>query len=204
VVSLGTGDAPSKKIRRGHSQISFVKGDPARTKTGMCDMLFIGRADRRPLAGYVWSLLSLHSSKVQRWIVFAGTTIFAERDRSGGPGILTVLRYWMRRNPEWSVIYHSSISCGLTILSRRPEDKPPLPSLSTMVWNYTKAVSKHLATGRKVAEPATIETRLQVCAICPFRNENRCALCGCYLDVGPHGREGKAVWLDSVCSIGKW
>ncbi len=47
-------------------------------------------------------------------------------------------------------------------------------------------------------------SRLDICALCEHRNENRCAICGCYLIDAPTGAGGKAEWADQSCPLGKW
>ncbi len=38
----------------------------------------------------------------------------------------------------------------------------------------------------------------------PQRTDNRCFVCGCFLDVGPNERDGKALWDESECPLGTW
>ena len=74
-----------------------------------------------------------------------------------------------------------------------------------MAWNYAKAIATHVASGGALASDEEIGRRLEVCQLCPQRTGgNRCSVCGCYLDEGPDGREGKALWLESECPIGRW
>jgi hypothetical protein len=107
-------------------------------------------------------------------------------------------------HPQLSVIVHNQVDCGYTLLGCDPADKPKLPFIPRMARNYAKAIAKHQATGAKLAGEAEIESRLNVCVTCPQRTENRCSVCGCFLDAGPNERDGKAVWDDSECPLGNW
>jgi hypothetical protein len=55
-----------------------------------------------------------------------------------------------------------------------------------------------------LAGEAKIEARLNLCMICPQRTDNRCSVCGCFLDVGPNERDGKALWDESEYPLGYW
>jgi hypothetical protein len=166
-----------------------------------CDLLFI---DTRHTGPQFLAELERHASKVRRWIVRHDTQIYGERGEDGGPGLMAGLRKFLRANPEWSVVYHTNDNYGLTVISRNPDDKPPLPPLTKQAWNYAKALLGHKISGRPLVTQDELDARLDVCVTCEFRNENRCSVCGCYLDQGPDEREGKALWRDQVCPIGKW
>lgn len=165
------------------------------------DLLFI---DEIQLSDRIWAQLQKFGHTCARFIIFHDTQIYGERGPNGQAGILPALRRWVKERPEWSVIYHTQEQYGLTVLGRLPEDKPKLPSLTKMAWNYAKAIARHVATGMEHADEATVQARLSTCDLCDQRVDNRCAVCGCYLDQGPDGREGKAIWKESVCPLGKW
>ncbi len=90
------------------------------------------------------------------------------------------------------------------MISRNAADKPSLPSLPRMAWNYSKAIAAHVATGAKSATEDVFNARLDVCALCEQRVDNRCSVCGCYLDESPAGTSGKAIWEESECPLGRW
>lgn len=142
--------------------------------------------------------------KVRHWIAWHDTQSYGEKGDGGGPGLLTAIRAYLRQHPEWSVVYHSTQQYGLTVISRNPADKPSLPSVARMAWNYAKAVTAHVTSGAKAAEEQLFNARLDVCALCEQRVDNRCAVCGCYLDESPAGTSGKAIWLESECPLGRW
>jgi hypothetical protein len=200
---------PELEKRKGKTVCTFAAADVLAVDLPECDLLF---EDSKHTAEHVYSLLTRHAVKVRRYLVFHDTQIFGERGEDGGPGILPALRRFMQENPQWSVVYHSPANNGLTVLSRSPADKPPLPSLPKMAWNYAKALAKHTATGAKKASEATVAARMEKCSVCPNRTTeqngakvlNRCSVCGCYLDEGPNGREGKLEWAESFCPISVW
>jgi hypothetical protein len=97
-------------------------------------------------------------------------------------------------HPEWVMMKESG---GVTTLSRRPEDRKPLPSLTRQAINYAGAVAGHVAAGRPQASPELVKLRLDMCAICPERNGKRCSKCGCPV-------ESKAKWAEQKCPLGKW
>jgi hypothetical protein len=177
--------------RQNKTAFQFIQADVTQIAISECDMLF---EDSRHTADHIMAILTRHAQKVRRWLVFHDTQIFGETGEDGGPGILPALRRFMLENPEWSVIYHTQANHGLTVLGRLPEDKPKLPSLPKMVWNYAKAIAKHQVAGKPLAGQEMIDSRLNVCSTCPQRTDNRCAVCGCYLDAGPDGAEGKVLW----------
>jgi len=189
--------------RAGAAEFEFRQGDVLAIDIEETDMLFI---DTKHTAGQLLGELARHSYRVRRYIVLHDTQVYGETGEDGGPGLLPALRKFMRENPRWSVVYHSQENNGLTVLSCQPGDKPPLPSLPRMIANYAKAIARHVVSGREHADEATIEARLDVCSLCDQRTEpgNRCAVCGCWIDQGPDEREGKALWKESECSLGKW
>jgi hypothetical protein len=187
--------------RRGKTDFAFILGNVLAVEIEPTDLLFI---DTIHTAMQLAAELARHAEKVRRYIVLHDTQVYGERGENGQPGLLVALRDYLRSHPEWSIIYHSVANNGLTVISRNPEDKPKLPSLPKMAWNYAKAIAKHVATGAELAGEEEIQARLDVCALCDQRAANRCAVCGCFLDEGPDGREGKALWKESVCPLGKW
>jgi hypothetical protein len=187
--------------RKGETELLIEHVDPLSAKPSGADLLFI---DEVHTADRVYSQLAQFGVTTTRYIVLHDTVLFGEVGESGAPGILPAVRRWMKEHPEWSVIYHTLAQHGLTVLGCRPEDKPKLPSMPKMAWNYAKAIARHVASGAKLASEATIQSRLDVCLTCEQRISDRCTICGCYLAEGPDGRDGKALWEDSFCPLGKW
>jgi hypothetical protein len=74
-------------------------------------------------------------------------------------------------------------------------------------FTFAAAKYKFFKNGKQVLPDEEVEKRLDVCALCPSRNEGRCAKCGCYLVDAPDGGPGKAYMREEdggVCPLGKW
>lgn len=188
------------KKRQGKCDFEFVQASSLSADIHPTDLLFI---DTRHTADQVYAELTRHAAKVWRWIVLHDTRVYGEVGEDGGPGLLPGIRRFLRERPEWTVIRHDHNNNGLMVLSRSAEDKKELPGLVKQAWNYAKALARHAADGRMLT-PDQVEARLDVCSLCPFRTGNRCGECGCYLDEGPEGQEGKALWASEACPLGKW
>jgi len=141
--------------------------------------------------------LNAHYDKVTRFIVVRGSQTNGERGEDGGLGLLPALRRFMKENRELSVIDQRQQQYGMTILSKLPQDRPKLPDKLKMISNFTQAVAKHVITGAKQVTAEQLEARLDVCMVCPHRNERRCAVCGCFV-------AQKAKMKEAECPIGKW
>lgn len=83
---------------------------------------------------------------------------------------------------------------------------PQLPSLSRMVWNFAVAKARHALMGGGYVTEAQARIRLDICEPCEQRVDNRCAACGCYLDVVEDSVPGKAHYPPPVgeCPLGRW
>ncbi|MFN9822510.1 MAG: DUF6171 family protein, partial [Planctomyces sp.] len=182
------------KSRQGATAFSFVQGDSLSVDIEPCDLLFI---DTRHTAAQLTAELERHARNVRCRIVLHDTQIFGERGEDGGPGLLVALRAFLKANPEWSVIYHTQVNHGLTVISRDKADKPALPGRITMAANLTRAVAAHVADGLQKADAQELQRRLETCSVCELRNDDRCTVCGCYL-------AEKASWRSSECPLGKW
>lgn len=155
-------------------------------------------------ADRLYAELDRFAPKVRRWIFLRSTGMYGELGEPSGPGLLPAMRRYLRERPEWSVIEHKPEQYGYTLWSRDPADKPDLPSLPKMAWNYAKALAKHQLAGAKTARQETIDARFDTCSLCPQRTANRCSVCGCFLDDGPNERDGKVLWPESACPLGQW
>jgi hypothetical protein len=155
-------------------------------------------------ADRLYAELDRFAPKVRRWILLRSTGTYGETGEPDGPGLFPAMRRYLREHPEWSVIEHTADQYGYTLLSRDSADKPELPSMPKMAWNYAKALARHQLTGAKTARQKTIDARLDACSLCPQRTANRCSVCGCFLDEGPNERDGKVIWPESVCPLGNW
>lgn len=164
-----------------------------------CDLLFL---NTRHTADQVYRELRFFSPIVKRYIVLHNTQIYGERgeghsDQAQVAGILVAVRKFLRDNPVWSVVYHTQDQYGLTVLSCKQEDKKRLPSAFKMVTNFAKASAEHLANGLKKVDLPVLEARMDVCAGCEQRVDDRCSVCGCFI-------HEKASWRSSECPLGLW
>lgn len=178
----------------GKTQFEFRLGDSLSVDIEDTDMLFI---DTRHTAEHLQDELARHAGKVGRWIVLHDTQIYGEKGEDGSPGLLVGLREFLRTNPKWSVIYHTQVNNGLTVISRDPRDKPKLPSSIKMASHFVKAVANHVADDLKKTSSDNLTARLEVCTLCDQRTDNRCAVCGCFIDK-------KAMWESEDCPLAKW
>ncbi len=69
--------------------------------------------------------LAAYAPSVQRWIVLHDTQVHAETGEDGGRGLVPAIQDFLANHPEWFVYSHTQQQYGLTVLGRRPEDKPP-------------------------------------------------------------------------------
>ena len=159
-----------------------------------CDLLFL---DTEHNAIRLQAELDKHLPRVRRFLVLHDTHAFGEVGDDGGQGLLYTIRTLCRENPEWSIVQHTNQQYGLTVLSRLKEDKPKLPSTWQMAKNLATALAQHVATGAGATPQNEMERRLEVCSLCPYRVDDRCSVCGCYL-------QKKAGMESSECPLGKW
>jgi hypothetical protein len=195
--------------RKGKTDLKSYTNTLETGKPEECDLLFID--DEPHNAPHVWELLNRHGVLAKRWIVLHDTTIFGEVF-NGQPGIMPAVRRFVTEYPTWTVIYHSPQNHGLTVLGCQDRDRPPLPSLPKMAWNYGKALVKHKLAGSKLCSEEGIKERMAHCSMCQMRSietldgviYDRCSVCGCYLNEAPDNKEGKLLWADSICPIAIW
>jgi len=77
--------------------------------------------------------------------------------------------------------------------------KKPLvmPSITKQAWNFTKSLTKYVKSGMHDAGKEVFEQRIAVCNTCPWRKDEKCSKCGCFIDV-------KAKWGTSTCPDDRW
>lgn len=146
--------------------------------------------------------LQRHAGKVSERILVRGTGAFGEQaEGSNDPGLLHAVRSFVKERPEWTVTHHTSEQYGLTVLSRNPADKKPLPSLWQQSVNAAKASWRAGANVLRgfgpLKDTEAHDRRLALCLICPSHNSGRCAACGCPIDK-------KTSWPTEQCPLGKW
>lgn len=167
------------------------------------DVLFI---DSKHTHEAALAQLLLCGPVVRKFIILHDTVIHGEIGQDGRrPGLLGAVRDFVRGNSEWTVVYHTAVQYGLTILSRLPEDKQRLPGVFKQAWNFSKAVAESAAKGFPVADEATINRRLDTCSLCPQQADGRCAVCGCFLAESlVAGMPAKAPMAGAECPLGYW
>ncbi len=71
------------------------------------------------------------------------------------------------------------------------------PSALDMAASFAGSMAKLAASGFKLVDEQTQRLRVGQCKPCPYRWENRCAICGCFF--------AKKAWLPQEdCPIGRW
>lgn len=71
------------------------------------------------------------------------------------------------------------------------------PTLLGMAGTVTKAAVTFAASGFKTVGADVHRVRVEQCSGCPYRQNNRCRVCGCFFD--------KKAWLPHEdCPLGKW
>ena len=85
------------------------------------DLLFL---DTHHNYDQLYGELTLHAPNVSRWIIRHDTQHYGKVGDDGQPGLRYAIRDFVLQNPEWFVVYHTPQQYGLTVLGRRPEDRP--------------------------------------------------------------------------------
>lgn len=167
-------------------------------------------------AGRLYQELVRHHEKVSKWIVVHCTQTYGEKGDDGGPGVLPGLRRFLREHPTWNVRDYYPNNHGMVVLTRAGEDRKELPGLPTQAKNYLAAKVKQWLKGPGLLPLEMAEKRLEVCYLCPVRQDDRCSACGCYLEVidpdgknpavpaSERGKPGRAFHGWQGCPIGKW
>lgn len=153
-------------------------------------------------ADRLYAELTRHAPRVTGRILLRGTGAFGERAEDGqGPGLLPAVRKFISENPEWTVVEHTKDQYGLTVLSKLPVDKKPLPSLWRQGVNAAKAAWRNganvVGNDGPLKDTEKQDTRLALCLLCPSHNDGKCGECGCPVD-------RKTTWPGEFCPLGKW
>ena len=192
---------PQLKQLLGGTDFAGLRSDSLAADPFPSDLLFV---DTRHAADQLYAELSRWAPLCHRWLVIHCTETYGEKGDDGGPGVLPALRRYVRENPRWAVVDHSRANHGLTVLSCDPADRPALPSTVRQVLNFAKAVAKHKLSPLPLLSEEQVEARLDVCALCKLRLEERCSKCGCPLIEGAAGMPGKALLATEDCPLAMW
>lgn len=185
-------------------------GDSTTVEIEECDLLFL---DTDPhTAQRVHAELSRHHARVTSFILLHDTEVFGERF-GDQPGVMPAVRKFIEERPEWFVSQHWTNNNGLTLLSRRPEDRPPgLPPLWKQGLTFARSMAKHWAAGGTFLSEEAAAARYAVCTTnggrCPLKMRDpatdRCTKCSCHLKVRPDGSPGKVYYPMDGCPLGLW
>ncbi len=74
---------------------------------------------------------------------------------------------------------------------------PALPPLTTQASNLFQSVVAFVGDGCGIVDDQQYRRRLEICQTCDQRTGNRCAACGCWINVKARGRVFR-------CPIGHW
>tara|TARA_R110002020_G_scaffold23035_1_gene77159 strand:- start:4643 stop:4975 length:333 start_codon:yes stop_codon:yes gene_type:complete len=75
--------------------------------------------------------------------------------------------------------------------------KNKMPGAVRQVWNFTKSVTNYVRSGMENIDDQGYQVRLKICDGCPFRENDRCTKCGCFIEV-------KARWAKEACPDHRW
>jgi hypothetical protein len=189
------------RMAGGEGHFEFVTGDSRQADIAPTEMLFI---DTESTASRLLAELEKHHAKVSRYIAVHRTDTYGEFGSDGGPGLRPAIRQFLKTHPDWFVFRNVTANNGLTVLCHDPAKKPKLPGTLTMFKNAAKAVLRNATTGFAKVPLEVMTARLSECAVCENRVDDRCSLCGCYLEVRPDGGAGKTSFSRESCPVGKW
>lgn len=150
----------------------------------------------------LWPVLKASADKVTHRMFIVGTFQYGEMYRKDNnsppvPGLMHALREFMKEHPEWSVQYYWKEGPGMTVLTCHQEDRPKLPSKLKQISNFAKHMVMHAADGFGKVSLEVLESRLDTCSVCEYRNDTKCSVCGCPI-------ETKAELRSQYCPLGKW
>ena len=78
-----------------------------------------------------------------------------------------------------------------------PRGRGEFPPLATQAANLFEAVVAFVGDGCGIVDEPEYRRRLEICRTCDGRSGNRCAACGCWINVKARGRVFR-------CPIGRW
>lgn len=185
-----------------HTEVVWSKGlTPAWDMKEETDLLFL---DTQHNANQIYLELAKYAGKVRRYIVRHDTDVFGENGDGppGTPGLKVGIRQFLRENPEWSVIYETTDQYGLMVLGRLDKDKKQLPSIGRQAFNFTKHLIREAIEEGGLVPDDVFHARLDKCLTCIHRVNDRCSVCGCFLDHNTKlNKPGKAAYANEECPL---
>lgn len=91
-------------------------------------------------------------------------------------------------NPQPPARFRLVLGNGPNNEKRIVEVQSVPPSLLQQGWNAAKALGSFIADGLTTVSTEEYERRLSICDTCEHRADNRCNLCGCFLELKAKGR----------------
>ena len=95
---------------------SFILDDTRKIEIKNCDLLFI---DTLHEYDQVSAELKLHSSKVNKYIIFHDTVSFRETGENGGRGIYYAIQEFLDKNKEWHIVEEFKNNNGLLVIGKK-------------------------------------------------------------------------------------
>jgi hypothetical protein len=195
VLAANTADPP---VREYTTHVAGPGADSLSATIAECDLLVLDTVHH---ADRLYAELTRHAPQLAGRVLLRGTGAFGEMAEGGqGPGLLPAVRRFVAEHPEWTVIEHVTDQYGVTVLSKLPEDKKPLPPKWKQAVNAAKAAWRNKANildyGPLKDTPAQTR-RLALCLLCPEHTDGRCAACGCPVD-------RKTSYANEFCPLAKW
>lgn len=88
------------------------------------DLLFV---DTKHTYAHLKAELAAYGPRCRRYIVLHDTEVFGMKGEDGQLGLRFAIAEFCDSHPEWAVVDHTTQQHGLTVLSRRIEDRPETP-----------------------------------------------------------------------------
>jgi hypothetical protein len=71
------------------------------------------------------------------------------------------------------------------------------PSVAEMTWSFTSAMKDFAKSGFETVNKEDYDKRVEICNICPWRDNMTCTKCGCFINL-------KAKIKESKCPDDRW
>jgi hypothetical protein len=93
----------------------------------------------------------------------------------------------------------------VTVSTRGAMTETPASSLMARVWNFSKALVKHVADGGRKRTKKEVRQIVSICEACPFYDHARllCLRCGCNCS-GKNEFLNKITWRSERCPDARW
>ena len=109
------GDYHKLKELQGSTEFIFIQKSSLEVEIEQTDFLFI---DTLHTYKQLIQELTLHHSKVNKWIGLHDTHTFGEHGEGSNLGLNYAVDEFLSKNKEWSIVYETKKNNGLTILEK--------------------------------------------------------------------------------------